>query len=348
MQTGVIANWDGPGNRLAMELARIADASGFDMLFTSEYNGSDAISPLAFVLGQTRRIGIGTCIAQNTARSPAALAMAFQTLRSLAGERPVIAGLGSSTPELTVGWHGRRWTPAYWRMRDTVAIMRQVFAGVPLAHHGRAFQVPWREGDDDAAVAGFSSALPANPGIPIMVGGGSDLMIALAAEIGDGVMPHGSWVPGLAEVYRPMIDKGLKRRATAASSSVPLWAPVDMVVTDDIAGALDAIRVVVVNRLRLGLTGGDAHMGWSGYKDAAARTRALIDAGRIDDAAAEIPAEYIERSWLIGPVQRIVTRWRAEWIDSGCNLIVRADHRLPGLNTPDDDDILRLIRALRD
>jgi len=59
------------------------------------------------------------------------------------------------------------------------------------------------------------------------------------------------------------------------------------------------------------------------------------------------PDDHIDECWLIGPLERIVRRWRTRWIDDGCNLIVRTDN-WPSAQPAGNDVYGPLIRALRE
>ena len=75
-----------------------ADDLGYDYVFTAEAYGSDAFSTLAWYAANTKRIGLGTAVAQIPARTPAATAMHALTLDGLSGGRMVL-GLGASGPQ---------------------------------------------------------------------------------------------------------------------------------------------------------------------------------------------------------------------------------------------------------
>lgn len=351
MKTGIEIDWQRRRFDINRERIQLADALGYDCVFAAEANGSDAVSPLGYVLGCTRRIGVGTRIAQNNARSPAALAMVYQTLRYMAGpERLIIAGIGSSNPVAAEGWHGVPWTPAYGRMRDVVAIMRKAASGAPVEHQGQVISVPYRYPDGEVRASPMASILETDPDIPVMFGGGTELMLTLAAEIADGLLPNGSWSPGMMKVYRPMLEKGFARRATPiAVEDFPIWAHVDVLVTDDIKGSLGQFKEYTARYV--GGYGGKGGLGtqmeWRGYGDAAMRITELYQAGRIAEAQDAVPDEYIDECWLIGPMKRILSRWREKWIDDGCNLIVRVDN-WPSAKPQGNDVYEPLLKALRD
>jgi alkanesulfonate monooxygenase SsuD/methylene tetrahydromethanopterin reductase-like flavin-dependent oxidoreductase (luciferase family) len=87
---------------------REAESLGFDSGWTAEADGSDGVTPLAWVGGQTSRIKLGTGILQMPARTPAMTAMTAATLDLLSGGR-VLLGLGVSGPQVVEGWQAAPW-----------------------------------------------------------------------------------------------------------------------------------------------------------------------------------------------------------------------------------------------
>lgn len=351
MKIGIEIDWQRRRFDINRERLQLADKLGYDMVWAAEANGSDAISPLGYVLGATRRIGVGTRIAQNTSRTPPALAMAFQTMRHMAGpEREIICGLGSSAPPYSVGWHGVPWTAPYPRMKEYIAIMRKALAGDVVEYEGKVFTIPWHEPGKEPEYGPMKPLLEPDAPIPIIFGGGTELMLTLAAEIADGLLPNGSWSPGMMKVYGPMLEKGFAKRQTPMKiENFPIWAHVDVLVTDDIEAAMGEFKEYTARYVGgYGGKGGlDTHMEWRGYGDAVARIKELYTAGKIKEAEAAVPDEYIDECWLIGPLARIVERWRTKWINDGCNLIVRTDN-WPSAKPAGNEVYEPLIRALRE
>jgi alkanesulfonate monooxygenase SsuD/methylene tetrahydromethanopterin reductase-like flavin-dependent oxidoreductase (luciferase family) len=77
-----------PGHAgIDMELIREAERLGFDAVWAGEAYGTDAVSPVAWVLARTERIKAGTSILQMPARTPACAAMTAMTLQALSGNR---------------------------------------------------------------------------------------------------------------------------------------------------------------------------------------------------------------------------------------------------------------------
>src|SRR5512141_2488383 len=109
--------------------ATIAEAErlGFDSMWTAEAYGSDVLTPLAWWGARTSRIKLGTSIAQLSARTPAATAMAAMTLDHLSGGR-FILGLGASGPQVVEGWYGQPYPRPLERTREYVEIIRSILA----------------------------------------------------------------------------------------------------------------------------------------------------------------------------------------------------------------------------
>ena len=77
-----------------VELVQAAEDLGYHSVWSAEAYGTDALSPLAYLAACTRRIVLGTAIAQLAARPPATLAMHAMTIDALAGGGRVIVGIG--------------------------------------------------------------------------------------------------------------------------------------------------------------------------------------------------------------------------------------------------------------
>ena len=144
MKLGLALEW--AGAKIAVPVARVqlAERLGFDSVWSAEAYGSDAFTPLAFLAAHTQRIRLGTGVAQVAARTPASTAMTAQTLEGLAGRGRVVLGLGVSGPQIVEGWYGQPWGRPARRVRDTVAILRKIFAReAPVRHEGAEISLPY-------------------------------------------------------------------------------------------------------------------------------------------------------------------------------------------------------------
>src|SRR5919109_2419502 len=82
-----------------------AERLGAAVCFVAEAWGTDAVSPLAYLVAKTERILLASGIMQISARTPVTTAQTALTLATLSGNR-FILGLGVSGPQVVEGLHG--------------------------------------------------------------------------------------------------------------------------------------------------------------------------------------------------------------------------------------------------
>src|SRR6266567_5070493 len=125
----------------AVEFAVEASKLGLDVCWVAEAWGADAPSPLGYLAARTTRMLLGSGVIQVGTRSPVLIAQTALTLAELSGGR-FLLGLGASGPQVIEGLHGVPFAHPLTRMRETVEIIREAFAGGKISHTGRAFQIP--------------------------------------------------------------------------------------------------------------------------------------------------------------------------------------------------------------
>jgi alkanesulfonate monooxygenase SsuD/methylene tetrahydromethanopterin reductase-like flavin-dependent oxidoreductase (luciferase family) len=217
-------------DRLA-DLARQAEHAGFAGCFVAERSG-DGLTVLAGLAAAPSTIELGTAIANIYHRHPAVMAMTCATINELCGGR-LSVGLGSGDPVASSRQLGVAADSPMSRMREYVEVIRRVLAAPPVSYHGEVFQV---EGlvPDFAPSAGF----------PIYIGALQRRMMALAADIADGVI--------LNLVHRPCLGgiiAGLRGDLSDAgrSGGFRIACVVPVCVTEDRDAGLDRGRSVVAN-----------------------------------------------------------------------------------------------------
>ena len=225
LNTGYWGSGPPPG---AEEGIRIAEDLGFDSIWTAEAYGSDCLTPLAWWGAKTSRIKLGTSIAQISARTPAATAMAAMTLDHLSGGR-VILGIGASGPQVVEGWYGRPYPRPLERTREYVQIMRKIFAREELIDfHGRHYDLPYTGKDGMGLGKALKSTIhPYRTDLPIYLAAEGPKNVALAGEIADGWLPL-FFSPKSDKSYREALNEGFARpgaRRTAADFEVASLVP---------------------------------------------------------------------------------------------------------------------------
>jgi F420-dependent oxidoreductase-like protein len=316
MKLGLLTGYSGRNLHVAIEAITHAERLGYDSVWTSEAYGSDAVTPAAWILAKTSRIRVGTAIMQMAARTPAMAAMTAMSLAQLSGNR-FIVGIGASGPQVVEGWHGVPYGRPVSRLREYVAVMRQIFAREEaLSFEGKEYQIPYRGPGSTGLGKPLKSILHCEQPIPIYAASLTPAGVQAAAEVADGFFPV--WMdPDQFHVFRGPIDKGLK----AADKTLKQFdvAPfVTVVVGDDVKACMAPIR----NSMALYI-GGMGAKEKNFYKDYASRlgfAEAARDiqehflAGRRQEAAASVPDALIDACHLVGPPDRIrdrAQRWMA-------------------------------------
>ena len=311
--------WDARPPTNHAQLVAAAEDAGFDTVFTAEAWGSDAFTPLAWWGRQTNRMRLGVSVAQLSARTPTACAMASLTLDHLSGGRHIL-GLGVSGPQVVEGWYGQRFPKPLARTREYIGIVRQVWARrEPVTHSGPHYPLPLTgQGSTGAGTPLKSITHPLRTDIPIMLGAEGPKNVALAAEICDGWLPI-FYTPRMAETYNAWLDEGFSRPgARRRREDFEICATANVVITDDRAAAFAAMKP----RLALYLGGMGARdtnfhadvyrrMGYGEVVDEVTASLCSKDKHR---AAQAIPDELVEDSAIVGDYDQVreqIEVWQA-------------------------------------
>jgi F420-dependent oxidoreductase-like protein len=303
-----------------VDFAVEAEKLGLDVCWVAEAWGADAPSALGFIAARTRRMLLGSGVLQVGTRSPVAVAQTAITLSNLSGGR-FLLGLGASGPQVIEGLHGVSFSRPLARMRETVEIVRQVFAGGKVSYSGTQFQIP-RPGE--AVPMRLSTA--AQHAIPIYLAALSPAMLRLTGEIADGWLGT-SFVPeGAADAYFTHLDTGL---AAAGRSRADL----DICQGAEVAFAADQdeLRGMVADRKKelafsLGGMGSSStnyyNQAYSrqGWAEVAAEVRERWQQGDRDGAAQLVTDEMVLATTLIGTEEMVRARL-AVWHDAGVNTV---------------------------
>ena len=137
----------GPAGDDALEIVGAVERLGYESVWVAESYGSDCVSILAWLAGQTTRVNLGASIMQVPARPPAAAAMAGATIDKLSGGR-FLFGFGPSGPQVSEGWYGVPYAKPWGRTREYIEVVREIVAREgPLEHHGTHYDLPLGDGE---------------------------------------------------------------------------------------------------------------------------------------------------------------------------------------------------------
>lgn len=317
----------GAGLSRAVSTAQEAERLGFHSIWTAEAYGTDSITPIAWMMGQTERINFGSAIMQMPARSPAMTAMTAATLDLMSGNR-FLLGLGLSGPQVVEGWHGQPYGKPLGKTREYVDIVQTILRReAPLEHHGAHYDIPYT--GEDATGLGKALKIIVHPNradIPIYLAAIGPKNVELCAEIGDGWLPIFFSPYRFAETYRPALDAGFaKADGTKDLTGFDVAPTVSVIVGDD----LDLLRGFVKPMIAL-YVGGMGARGKNFYNDLACRygfeaaakeIQDLYLDGKKKEATAAVPDELVDEIALIGPRERIADRFDA-WKESGITTMI--------------------------
>ena len=318
MKLGVNAAGFGRQIKINMERILKAEELGFDSVWTAEAWGNDAITPLAWIAAQTKKIRLGTAIMQMPARTPAMCAMQAMTVDQLSGGR-MIVGLGPSGPQVVEGWHGVPYGKPLKRTREYIEIMRRIFAReAPVEFDGEFYQLPYTGEGASGHGKPLKSILHGRADIPIYTATISPKGIQTAAEVADGFIPIWTTPAGLS-TFDASIEKGLAKAGGGKTiDDFDIMPTIIAIVNDDVEMCRDMLRPQLA--LYIGGMGArdknfyNDHVTRQGWPDAARKIQDLYLDGKKQEATAEVPDDLVDSVALLGPKERIKDRldeWKA-------------------------------------
>jgi 5,10-methylenetetrahydromethanopterin reductase len=214
--------------RQAARFARAAEEAGFqDVWFPDHYFLREVYTALALAATATTRVGLGTAVTSPYLRHPVLLASAVATIDEISGGRAVL-GLGVGGHEFPSQLNVSLARPLAV-CREAADIIRRLLAGQTVTAQGKIF-----------SIQGARLHFTPSRRIPIYLAARGPQMLALAGEIADGVITHGTHRAYLA-LAREQIALGL-RKADRPEGDVDLSLMGEIVVTADPGGERERLR----------------------------------------------------------------------------------------------------------
>ncbi len=295
-----------------------AEKAGLDICWVAEAWGSDGPSALGYLAARTTRLRLGSGIMQLDVRTPVAVAQAAMTLSEMSEGR-FILGLGASGPQVIEGLHGQPFARPLARMRESLDIVRQCFAGEKIRHSGSRYRIPLPDGEGRP----MRLSVAPNPNIPIFLAAMSPKMLELTGEQADGWLGT-SFVPEGAHAYFRHLDHGLAAAGRKrADLQICQGAEVAFAEDEDQMAGMLADRK---KELAFSLGGmGSATTNFynnaysrQGWQQVASEVRKRWQSGDHDGAAALVTDDMVLATTLIGTEERVRERlrtWRAAGVD---------------------------------
>lgn len=220
--------WLDQDPRQAARFARAAEEAGFqDVWFPDHYFIREVYSALALAAAATTRVGLGTAVTSPYLRHPVLLASAVATLDEISGGRAIL-GLGVGGHEFP-GQLNQSLARPLAVCREAADIIRRLLAGETVTSQGKIF-----------SVQGARLHFTPSRRIPLYLAARGPQMLALAGEIADGVITHGTHSSYLT-FARDQIAAGLAKAGRPAQA-VDLCLMGELVVTGDPGRERDRLR----------------------------------------------------------------------------------------------------------
>lgn len=164
-----------------VDLARRAEAAGFDSLWMAHVRTIDAIAALGVVGRETRRLELGTAVTPTYPRHPMAMAQQALTAAQLCGNRFVL-GVGLSHKRVIEGMLGLSYDKPARHMREYLAVLRPLLRGETVNFTGEEYRV-----------ANLALSVPGVPDVPVVVAALGEHMLRLTGRLADGTS---TWMVG--------------------------------------------------------------------------------------------------------------------------------------------------------
>ena len=261
-----------PSPETLCAFAERAEDLGIDSIWLSDRIAGkephlDIACVMALIAARTTRIKMGPSVLTLPARHPVEVARTYATLDYLTGGRRrliMAVGLGSDPRDcLACG------VPADERgarMAEGVDVLRKLWSGARVTHHGRFYQF------DDVTI----EPRPAGGPLDIWIGGRTDAALRRAARYGDGWFPSFVSPEEFRTGLQTLVAHGRERGRTIDPREA--GAVLLTRVTDDRAGA-DTLLQVAAASFKLPAAAMAERCAIGTLEQCTARIQAFVDAG---------------------------------------------------------------------
>jgi probable F420-dependent oxidoreductase len=275
-----------PDLAMCRRVAERTEALGYESVWIADTGAG----PDAFVIGAlaaevTKRMRIGTAVIPIYTRALPVLAAGAGSVAQLAPGR-FILGIGISSETIVDTWGGVPFRRPFTRMRETVAVLREMLAGERVTFAGKTVRT-----------RNFRLVSQPPAPVPIYIAGLMPPMLELAGEIADGVILNFMPVEAVPRMLAHV--RAGAERAGRDPKAIEVVSRFQVVVTDDVAAARGALRHMMGPYFATSVY--NRFVAWCGFEDEARE----IDAGwRAKDRTrnmAGVTDDMVDRLAIIGP-----------------------------------------------
>ena len=286
------------------------EKAGLDTVWVAEPYGFDSPTLMGYLAAKTETVEIGAAILNIYSRTPGALLQTAAGLDNVSGGRAVI-GLGASGPQVIEGFHGVPFDKPLGRTREIVDILRRGMRRESLTNDG-IYQLPLPA--DQGLGFGKPRKLlnkPERKAVPIFIAALGPKSVEGTAEYADGWLPFLFHPEKAHLVWGDALAKGLAKRHEGLAP-LEISAGGMVAIGEDVKGMLDFMRPMYALFVGgMGARGKNLYNDLAcqyGYEKEAKEIQDLYLDGNKRDAAAKVPAEWLEAGNLVGPESYVKER----------------------------------------
>lgn len=290
---------------MGIELARAAQACGYEESWLAEVNGGDAYAIAGALAVGVPGMRIGTAVVPAQTRTAFVHAMAALSLSQLTAGN-FILGIGLSSPNIVQDWGGQPYDRPLVRLREHLTVLRAMLAGEKLDYRG-----------DTLSVRRFRLGGSPPAPVPIYLGALNEGALRLAGALCDGVILN--MVP---ERALPQILGAVRAGAEAAGrdpAAIEVVSRLHVLVTDDATMGRGLVRNVF--GAYAATPGYNRCFEWIGFAEQAQQIREAFARGDRGGVAAAVTDELCDAMAVIGDLQTVRARVRA-YAEQGVDVCV--------------------------
>lgn len=215
MRIGIFAG-DGSLDDL-VEVARTAEADGFDSFWLPQIFGVDALSTHTLIGHLVPRIELGTAVVPTYPRHPAVLAGQALTASAASGGRLTL-GIGLSHQMVIEGMYGYSFAKPVRHMREYLTALVPLLSGEPVDFEG------------ETLTAKIGLSVPDAPPVPVLVAALGPKMLELAAQRTAGTV---TWMTGPRTLSEHTVPTITAAAEAAGTGEMRVVGALPVAVTDD-------------------------------------------------------------------------------------------------------------------
>ena len=208
------------------------EAEGFDSLWMANIFGVDAISTLAIIGRETKRLRLGTAVTPTYPRHPAALAQQALTTAAACQGRFSL-GIGLSHKVVVEDMFGMSYNKPARHMREYLSVLNPIIKGETAHFDGEQYRVH-----------GVKIAVPGQPNLPGLIAALGPVMLTIAGAMTDGTL---TWMTGPKTLESHILPVMSEAAKDAGRPTPQVVAGFPIALTNDaepVRAAIDKSRVI--------------------------------------------------------------------------------------------------------